>query len=167
MLVIVEHISHLNFGRRIHQFSPPCEHPASSLFVFNMHLLLIVRVGNTNFTQIFKGNHVTTPPRRPVSPYGHLHVRLQPAAGLASTSRIASTRQIDCVSARRSRSSCCCRVSHAVQLVFYTNTQNSSFWPMKSKLVTWCWFQLKPSTPVVSAPKTCPRRFGVRLSTMH
>ena len=72
----------------------------------------------------------------PVSSYRHLDFCLQPAAGLASTSRVAPTCRMDSVGALRSHSSCCCRVFYCFRVVSNTNTQNTAFRPPIRKLVT-------------------------------
>ena len=101
-----------------------------------MHLLLVLRVGNKKFAHIFEGKNITQP-RRSISPDRYLDFRLQPAAGAASTSRVASTCRMDSASALRSRSSCCCRVFHCLRLESsHTSTQNSAFRPRKRISVT-------------------------------
>ena len=88
-----------------------------------MHLLLVLRVRNKKFAHIFEGNNITIQPRRSISPERHLDFRLQPAAGLASNSRVAPTCRMDSASALRSRSSCCCIIFHCFRLVSHTSTQ--------------------------------------------
>ena len=53
--------------RRIYQLSPPREHPVSSIFIGDMHLLLILQVSNKKFAHIVDGN-IPTQPRRFVFP---------------------------------------------------------------------------------------------------
>ena len=100
-----------------------------------VHLLLVLRASNKKFTHIVEGNNIIQS-RQSISRNRHLDFRPQPAAGLASTSRVAPNCRVDSASALRSRSSCCCSVFQCFRLVSNTNTQRTAFRPPKRKLVT-------------------------------
>ena len=142
-----------------------------------MHLLLVLRVINKKFACTFEGNNITTHPRRSVFSDRHLDLRLQPAAGTASTSRVAPACRMNSANALRSRSSCCWRVSQCFRLVSHTNTQNSASRAPKTKLVTFLcskrnlpdsvelyrlarpqarWYQLRV-LPLVGSEYVCPQ----------
>ena len=76
---MVEVVSHHHLGRRIYQLSPLREHGVSPILVCDMHLLLVLRVGNKKLAHIFEGK-ITTQPRRSTPPDRHLDVQLQLAA---------------------------------------------------------------------------------------
>ena len=76
---MVELVSNDDLHRRFYRLSPPSEHPVCSIFICDMHLLLILHVSNKKFAHIFEGNNIPTHPRRSVSPNSHLDVRFQPA----------------------------------------------------------------------------------------
>ena len=162
---------------RIYQLSPPRKHPVSSILVGDMHLRLILRVSNKNSAQIFEGNNISTQPRRSVSPDALLIIRLQPATGSAPTSLVSPACRIDSPSALRSRSSCSCRITHCLQLVFHTsissvlsdlvNASRSYLGIKHNSPISIELYRLSTAGPVVSAPRTSPRRHGVRLSSMR
>ena len=103
-LAIVELVNN-HLRHRIYQLSAPRERPVSSIFVCDMHLLLILQVSNKKFAHIVEGNNILTQPRRSVSPDSHLDVRLQQATGSASTSLASPACGMDSTSALRSRPS--------------------------------------------------------------
>ena len=112
-LAIVERISNHHLRRRIYQFSPARQYPViSSILIRDTHLLLVLRVGNKKLTHIFEGDNIATQSSRSISPDRYVDFRLQPAAGSASTSRVAPACRMDSVSAQSPRSSCCCKTFH-------------------------------------------------------
>ena len=153
------------------------QHPVSTIFIGGMHLLLILQVSNKKFAHIFEGNNIPTQPRWSVSPDSHLDVRLQPATGSASTSLASSACRMDSVSTLRSRSSRCIRIAHCFQLVSHTNNGSTVLSGLRKQAGhvgqlaelpnSIELYRLATAGPVVSAPRTSPRRLGMRLSSMQ
>ena len=163
---------------RIYQLSPPRKHPVSSIFTGDMHLLLILQVSNKKFACIFQRTNIPTQPRRPVSPDSHLDVGLQPATGPASTSLASQACVMHLASDLHLWSSLCCRVAPCFHLVSHTNNSGTglsglliaSRSRLKSKqnlLNSIGLYRLATVGPVASAPRTSPRRLGVRFPSMQ
>ena len=162
---------------RIYQLSPPREHRVSSIFVGDMHLLLILQVSNKKFAHIFEGINIPTQFRRSVSRDSHLEVRPQPATGSASTSLASPARRMDSASALRA-SSRCCRIAHCFQLVSHTSISSTVLSGLRKASRSRLGskqnlpnsielYRLATAGPVVSAPRTSPRRLGVRFFLMQ
>ena len=135
---IVEFAINHHLRRRIHQLSPPREHPVSSVFTGEMHLLPILQVSNKKFAHIFEDNNIPTQPRRCVSPDSHLNLRRQPATGSASTSRASKACRMDTASALRSRFPRICIIAHCLQLVSHTNNSSTMLSGLQ-KTSRLCW----------------------------
>ena len=103
---------------------------------YDMHLILVLRVGNKEFMHILEGDHINTQPRLSICPDRHLDFLLLTAAGSAFTSRVAPTCRMESVRALRSRSSCCCREFLCYRLVSHTSTENRDFRHQIIKMVT-------------------------------
>ena len=117
---------------------------------------------------IFESNNIPTQPRPSVSPDSHLDVRLQTATGSASITLASPACRMDSASALRSPSSRCCRIAHCFQLVSHTDSStvfsglrkaSRSRLGSKQNLPTSIeLYRLATAGPVVSAPRTSPRR---------
>ena len=97
----------------------------SSIFIGDMHVLLILQVSNNKIAHILGGNNISTQSRRPDSLDGHLHVRLQTVTGSASTSLASPTCRMDSDRALRTRSSRCCRIASCSQLVIHSKKSST------------------------------------------
>ena len=130
------------------------------------------------FAHISEGSNIPAIPRRFVSPNNHLDDRLPPATGSASTSLASPSCRVDSANALRSRSSRCCKTAHCFHLVTHSNNSSTALpglqkasrsrlgskqnLPYSGEL-----YRFATAGPVVSAPKTSPRRLGVRMSSMQ
>ena len=139
---------------------------------------IILQVSKKKSAHIFERTIIPTQPRRSVSRDSHLGFRLQPATGSASTSLGCPACRMDFASALRLPFSRRCRVAYCFQLVSRTNnsstvhcglrkTSRSRLGSKQNVLKPIELYRLATAGPVVSAPRTSPRRIGVRLSSMR